>query len=257
MAVMAITFSFWQQGAPVDTPVAADAGQLKSNRDLRLTPDSRPPAPSVDEQQSSPAHAAIDTKQDGDVLSQWGEFVVFQRVARNCRNVVRNGNKAAGETFLQRICDHDTVAAHPYAEFTTGQLQQIADTDGIAALILGVRLRDQAATIEDYQTAIQHLYTAVALTGEPEVYETLMVEQGILIGTHSNRPEDDLAEKSQAYVWAKAGYDLGLIDSRDMRRARQAILAIDSDAIGRLDSMALQLTEDLRQERVERAGEYY
>ena len=84
-----------------------------------------------------------------------------------------------------------------------------------------------------------------------------MAEQGIHIGTESNRPADDIAEKSQAYVWAEAGNALGLIAAKDLHRAEQAIRATDPDAIGRLDSTAWQLAEDFRQERFERTGVYF
>ena len=255
VAALIITFLLWQQKPSNVPPAMSDAGQVEY-RDppgpaaLSIVPDG-------EGQRSLPEPAAMVVEQDGDVTAEWGEFVVFQRVAKDCRTVVSHGNKAMGETNLHWICDHETIAAHPYAEFSTKQLQQIADTDGIAALILGVRLRGQATTIEDYQTAIQHLYTAVALTGEPEVYEILMAEQGILIGTTSNRLEDDIAEKSQAYVWAKAGNELGLIEANDLRRAEQAIQASDPDAMDRLDSMAWQLAENFRQERVQRTGEFF
>ena len=258
-AVIAISFSFWPHESSVDTSATTDAGAgpVESNVHSRPTPDSDLPASPLDANPPLPTPATTVAIQDGDVVARWGEFVVFQEVARNCRNVLRYGNKATGKTHLNWICDYETVAAHPYAHFSTEQLRQIADTDGVAALILGLRLRDESVTIEEYQAAIQQLYTAVALTGEPDAYEILMSEQGIHIGTESNRPEEDRAEKSQAYVWAKAGNELGLIAAKDLHRAEQAIRAADPDAIDRLDSMASQLAEGFKQERVERTGEYF
>ncbi len=206
------------------------------------------------------AEIAVDSihrKRDGDVIAQWGEFVVFQRVATNCRfDVFRTDELDLPSSSVWR-CDTITVPDHPYADFTNEQLRQISESDGAAALILGKRLRDSAETIESYQEAIQYLYSAVALSGEPDVFEILMDEQGIRFGTHSNNPAQDLADKSETYVWAKAGNDLGLVSSQRFKQAKGAIQAIDPNKIDELDQAATQLAAAFQEERIELTGERF
>ena len=199
----------------------------------------------------------IQRKQDDDVLAEWGEFVVFRRVATNCRSeLVRTNEPNISNESVWR-CDAKTVPDHPYANFTDEQLKLITSTDGVAALILGKRLRERATTIEGYQEAIQYLYSAVALTGEPEVFQTLMNEQGILFGTQAGNPAQDLAEKSKAYVWAKAGNELGLVNGQSLRKAKGAIEAIAPDKVNELNEAATLLAASLQSERFDRTGERF
>ena len=267
VASVVLVGQIYPRGDAPGASVGTEPGRLGTSNPIAVSSRTAEQSPHGDDPGTSPVKptdpgipADLDAKRhvDGDVMAEWGEFVVYRRIATNCRFVVlRTPTLDSAHTSVW-TCDAITVPDHPYADLSVEQLKLIADSDGVAALILGTRLRDEAETADDYKEAIQYLYSAVALTGEPEVYEVLMNEQGILLGTHSNIPEQDLAAKSEAYVWAKAGNDLGLIDNTDLRRARKAITEVaPEEAVEKLDTAAWQLAEQFKNERLQRLGEQF
>jgi len=196
--------------------------------------------------------------QDGDVISHWGDFVVFKNIAKNCAYVtreLRRGNEVSFEDEWH--CESETVADHPYGMLDNSQLEQIASTDGVAALILGLRLKSQAKEIEEYQEAIRYLHSSVLLTGESQAYETLMEQQDILLGVRylNGRPES--TANANSYVWAKAGQRLGLVDQEKVLRIRNGVIADDSLNLESLDTMAADLAQQFNEQRQSLIGEIF
>lgn len=196
--------------------------------------------------------------QDGDVLSEWGEFVRFKRLATNCRHETKN------HIYDDRIeavsnwrCDSRLVADHAYDDLTDVQLEQIALHDAEAAFILGVRLGYLQLDVEKYKASIRHLHTAFLLSGEAETYETLMSQQGFTFGVSSADYRSTSQENAQSYVWAKAGEELGLYGTERLAVSRQGVIDDEQLDVEQLDTMAAALADQFREERIALVGESF
>lgn len=195
---------------------------------------------------------------DGDVVGEWGDFVRFRDVATNCRHETKTLIRDE-ETDVRAVwqCDTKTVADHAYQNLSDAQLKQIANQDGVAALILGVRLSTSAPDVESYKAATGYLYSAVLLTGERQAYQTLMAHQDIAFGaTYVNDNVDSIAN-ANSYVWTVAGEHLGILSESDISAIRRAVATDEQLDVDTLNAMAMDLAQQFKDRRVALVGETF
>lgn len=194
---------------------------------------------------TAPAVAA-GTHHDG----TWGELVKFYLNREGCDTETIGVN-------TQIPCTANFVADHPYEQLSDDQLRQIADHDGIAALVLGARLGYRRASVEELRESINLLHAAVALTGHVDALNMLMTQLDVTSATSFVNGKIDIGQMSKAYVWHKTGNNLGLISDKVVDRIAQPLRGNDAVNLAALNAAAEERTEWFKVRRQTLTGESF
>lgn len=205
--------------------------------------------PETSTEAASPSLAAARRLSEGSG-GTWGELVEFHFAMEGCDTETIGVNS-------QIPCESRIVADHPYEQFSDAQLRQIANTDGIAALILGARLGYRRTSAEALRESISLLHAAVALTGHVDALNMLMTQLNVTRATQYVNGEVDIGQASKSYVYHKAGNNLGLVPDEVLEEVAKPLLNNAAIDLAALNMAAEERTEWFSVRRQQLTGETF
>lgn len=188
------------------------------------------------------SRSSLSSANEGDVIASWGDTVRFHIVATNCRQ--QSDGSGWG-------CAPKTVADHPFESFTNEQLEQIADADGAAALILAYRLSEI-----DFEQAKPVARRAFLLTGDATAFHLYLNVANVSAGMSESPTKEQVEMATRAYVWHAAGEKLGLDTSWSAKNVREKLVEQGyGDYVADADLHIDGLVARIRNERIALVGE--
>lgn len=175
------------------------------------------------------------------VISSWGELVEFRWVG-DCYETFAMTTK--GEALPTTKCENKRLETdHPYGSYTIDQLRQASMSgDAIATYILAIRFSKEPEHGRQ-EDATYFFVEAFKQKRHPEIFRAFLADLNVAGVTYKNGSLL-IDEFEAAYVFNKAGYEMGVIDEANFaifERARADAVGVDFELLERRVAQTIEI----------------
>ena len=177
------------------TPPAVEPAELPIVRSVADTVPDWPPS-------------GFEAPKDGDAIEMSNDLVGKRAVLENCHEIAVTADTDLGrETLSTTKCDQAIRFDEPYDSMSKVELEILAETDAVAAIVLADRLAQKHGSGVEIVTRL-YLH-ALALSAHPDAFEALYNYVNGGHGVVYTNGELNVPRTADAYIWTRVGNNFG------------------------------------------------